>query len=439
MLPPTFPLPSALATLAWIRRPIQVMHYCRARFGHTFAIRLAGTGNVVLTADPESIKRIFTGDPHELRAGEVNVVLEPLVGSNSVLLLDGAQHLAHRRLLLPPFHGERMRLYADDMQRATRAQMARWPQGEAFALREPMQAITLEVILRTVFGVDPEKLVALRSGLERMLAIADSPGAILTMLPTLRHDLPFSPWRRFLADRARNDAELFALIDRRRAETREGKTDILSMLIDAVDVDGRPLSNQELRDELVTLLVAGHETTATALAWAFERILATPEVYTRLRAELREREHGPEELTKLPYLDATVHESLRTRPVIPMVGRRLHAPFEVGGFQIPPGWVVAPSIYLTQQSPRLYSEPEKFSPERFLDKRPDPYTWFPFGGGIRRCLGMAFALVEMKIVLGTVLSEIDLTLAERPPVRTVRRAITFVPEGGTRVRARRAA
>ncbi len=440
MLPPGPSLPTALQTLLWIRRPIEVMRWCRARYGNPFALRLLGIGNVVLVSDPESIKQIFTGDPETHRAGEVNAVLGPIVGDNSVLLLDGARHLRHRRMLLPPFHGERMKLYGAQMQEITERNIDGWPKGEPFALRSHTQDITLEVILRTVFGVDQqEELRELRQRLERLLTIADSPLAIVGLIPGLRRDLPFSPWARFLRDRASADEEIYAVIARRRRAGTEGRSDVLSLLLDAVDVDDQHLEDVELRDELMTLLVAGHETTATALCWAFERILATPRVLDRLERELTQVTAGvfePEHLAQLPYLNATVHEVLRLRPVIPLVGRRLHAPITLGRFEIPKGWSVSPSIYLTHMNPALYDEPDEFRPERFLDQRPDPYAWFPFGGGLRRCLGMAFALQEMKIVMATILSRVHLELAESAPIPTVRRAVTFAPKGGTLVRSR---
>lgn len=440
LLPPGPKLPTAVQTLIWIRRPIEFMRFCRARYGDTYAMRIAGMGTVVLLSDPDSIKRVFTGDASDLRAGEVNAVLEPIVGQNSVLLLDGARHLRHRRLLLPPFHGERMRLYATQMQEATQRSLERWPRGEPFSLRPHTQDITLEVILRTVFGVDQgDEVGELRLRLERLLSIADSPLSVLAMVPSLRRDLPLTPWRRFVRDREAADREIFAVIARRRRAGTAGRDDVLSMLLEAVDVDGEHLSDVELRDELMTLLVAGHETTATALCWAFERLLGSPRVLERLQGEIDDVTGGrlePEHLGRLPYLDATIAEVLRIRPVIPMVGRRLHAPLTLERYQIPTGWVVSPSIYLTHMNPAVYDDPEELRPERFLDKRPDPYAWLPFGGGIRRCLGAAFAHYEMKVVMATILSRMELELAQRPPVPTVRRAITFSPREGTLVRAR---
>jgi cytochrome P450 len=437
-LPPGPPLPVAIQTLLWIRRPIPYMRWCRARYGSTFAIELPGTRKVVLLSEPGQIKQVFTGDPELLRAGEVNVILGPLVGEHSVLLLDGARHLRHRRMMLPPFHGERMRLYARTMQRVTERDIAAWPRTSPFSLRPRMQRVTLDIILATVFGAREGELVELRRRLEELLSIADSPAAMLALLPSTRLDWPLLPWRRFLRLRARADEAIYEILRRRRAANRPGD-DVLSLLLAAVDEDGHNLDDAELRDELMTLLVAGHETTATAICWAFERILDNPPVLERLLAELREVTAGqrltPEHLPRLEFLEATIHEALRCRPVIPLVGRRLHAPLSLGDYELPAGWIVAPSVYLTHHHPGVYADADAFRPERFLGKRPDPYAWLPFGGGIRRCLGMAFALYEMKVVMATILGSRRLELAQRAPVPTVRRAITFSPERGTVVRA----
>ncbi len=434
----------AIQTVAWVGRPIPFMNWCHKHWGDVIRLKLQPM-DVVLVSDPDTIRRVFTGDADEFRAGEVNVILEPLVGSHSVLLLDGAEHMRHRKLLLPAFHGERMRLYAQTMQEITERTVGEWGDGETIALHPHMQSITLEVILRTVFGVDEGAgLVELRDQLRRVLGVVDSPASSFLLVPAFRRKLgPWAPWDRFVAELERANALIYREIARRRASSASSaeRSDMLSMLLEARDEAGAPLSDVELRDELVTALVAGHETTATALSWAFERILATPEVYARVREELSAVLGGgpllAEHLGRLEYLDATIKEVLRLRPVIPMVGRKLHAPLRIGEWEIPPGFAVAPSIYLTHRRPDVYPDPEAFRPERFLGKRPDPYSWLPFGGGVRRCLGMAFALYEMKVVMATVLARVSLELAQPAPIRTVRRAITFSPEGGTRVRTRR--
>jgi cytochrome P450 family 110 len=431
--------------LLWLRRPIPLLEFCQRRFGDLFTLRVP-VGNLVLVSDPACIKPIFTGDPELFRAGEVNLILEPVLGENSVLTLDGKAHLRQRKLMLPPFHGERMRLYGATMQKITEANIATWPEGRVFALHEHAQQITLEVILRTVFGVDERaKVEALRAALTRLMGMAGSVRAAFLLVPVLRRDLgPFTPYRRFRDNLAAADALVHAQIAQRRAQAKDPavrRDDVLSLLLQARDEDGQPLGDDELRDELMTLLIAGHETTATALCWAFECVLSTPRVHAQLRAELDAvlagGALGPEHLPRLEYLEATIAEALRLRPVVPLVGRKLRAPFRLKDYLLPPGTMVAPSIYLTHRRPDLYPSPSEFRPERFLGTRPDPYGWFPFGGGIRRCLGMAFALYELKVMLATILSRVDLELCQAAPARVVRRAITFAPEHGTRIRVRR--
>lgn len=441
-LPPGPKLPPPLLTLAWIRRPIPTLLECQRRYGSLFTMQIGAIGTAVLASEPEHIRRIFTGDPDQMHAGEANIVLRPLVGDCSVLLLDGAEHLRHRRLILPPFHGERMRLYGATMQSVAERTLAGWVEGEPLRLHAYAQSITLEVIMRTVFGLsDGPELDDLADALRRLLSRAESRASQLAMLPALQHDWgAWSPYGRFLRDRTRADDLIYHAIARRR-RARGQRDDVLALLLAAVDEQGRSLGDVELRDELMTLLVAGHETTATALCWLVERVLAHPDVHARILSELEEvlggSRLGPEHFARLSYLDATIREALRTRPVIPMVGRKLTAPLSLGGYELPAGVVVAPSIYLTHRNPELYPDPEAFRPERFLGARIDPYAWLPFGGGIRRCLGMSFALYELKVVAATLFSEMRLELAQATPVRTVRRSITFAPEHGTRIVARR--
>jgi cytochrome P450 len=440
-LPPGLPLPTAVQTLLWIRKPVDFMERCRRRYGPTFTIRLP-PAPMVLVSEPEAIRTVFTAKADEMHAGEVNRIIRVLVGDNSVLLLDGAEHMRQRKLLLPPFHGERMRHYGATMVDITERDLSLWPAGEPFSLHPHTQEITLEVILRTVFGVtEGAGLTKLRDALKRMLARAENRAATLLMLYLSEHPDAEQrlPWSLLVRERNRVDRFLYEQIAERRADPRApDRKDVLSMLLGARDDEGQGMTDAELRDELITALAAGHETTATALAWAVERILSHPGVHDRLRDEVRGTTNGaganPDTLAALPYLDATIKEVLRLRPVLPLVGRVLKKPFRIGGFDLPEGTTVAPCIYLAQRNPDVYREPDEFRPERFLGVQPDPYSWLPFGGGIRRCIGAAFALYEMKIVLGTILSRVDLELAQAGPSRVVRRAITFWPEHGTRVR-----
>ena len=447
-LPPSFPLPAPLQTLFWIRRPTSFMELCQRRYGNAFLLKLLPF-EMSLFSDPESIRTLFAAKSDEMHAGEVNRILRVVVGESSLLLLDGAEHMRHRRLLMPSFHGERMRFYGETMAAITRDQMAGWREGEAFALHDHTQEITLQIILRTVFGADEgEELQTLSKQIKHMLAPAEHRISLPIMIymsthPALETRAPFK-W--LLKRREDTDRLLYRQIaDRRRdaggaSERLAERKDVLAMLMQARDEDGERMTDRELRDELMTALAAGHETTATALAWAFERILSTPAVYTRLREELDAiggSAAAPERIAALPYLDATIKEVLRLRPVIPVVGRVLRETTTLSGYELPAGTVVGACIYLAHRNPDVYPEPEAFRPERFLDNPPDPVSWLPFGGGIRRCIGAQFATYEMKIVLATMLASCDFELAQKTPARTSRRAITFWPEGGTRVRITR--
>jgi len=437
--PPEPPLPASIQTLFWIRRPVLFMQWCRHRYGPTFVIRLPPF-KLVTFSDPESIRTIFAAKGDEMHAGGVNRILRVLVGDSSVLLLDGPEHIRQRKLLLPSFHGERMRHYGATMQEITRRTIAGWPDGVAFSIHPHTQDITLQIILRTVFGAeDGSQLAELSDQIKRMLADAESRVVLLPVLYLSAHPEVEArqPWKWLLRARNRADETLYRQIALRRVDGPRGRQDILSMLLEARDEAGEPMTDRELRDELMTALAAGHETTATALAWAFERILSHPHVYARLKSEVREAggiDAEPEKLATLAYLDATIKEVMRLRPVIPLVGRVLQKPFRLGGYDLAAGSTVAANIFLAQRNPDVYPEPEAFRPERFLDVQPDPASWLPFGGGIRRCIGASFALYEMKVVLGTILAHCDLEIAQPTPARIVRRAITFWPEGGTRVR-----
>ena len=442
-LPPSLPLPAPLQTLFWIRRPTDFMELCQRRYGHAFQLKLLPFG-FSMFSDPESIRTLFAAKVDEMHAGEVNRILRVVVGESSVLLLDGPEHMRHRKLLLPSFHGERMRFYGETMAAITRVAIASWREDEAFSLHPHTQEITLQIILRTVFGADEgEELQTLSRQIKHMLAPAEHRISLPIMIymsthPSLETRAPFK-W--LLQRREATDRLLYRQIaDRRRDPGARERQDVLAMLMHARDEHGEPLTDRELRDELMTALAAGHETTATALAWAFERILSTPGVYAKLREELAAiggESAAPEKIAALPYLDATIKEVLRLRPVIPVVGRVLREPTTLGGYELPAGTAVGACIYLAHRNPDVYPEPEAFRPERFLNAPPDPVSWLPFGGGIRRCIGAQFATYEMKIVLGTMLASCNFELAQNTPARTFRRAITFWPEGGTRVRITR--
>jgi cytochrome P450 len=430
-LPPGPSMAPARQVAAWIFRPEALMERAHRERGDVFTLHLP-LGPVVAVADPALVKEVFTGDSETLRAGEGNRPLEPLVGPGSLLLLDGARHLRRRRLVLPPFHGERLQGYAEDMVAITRADVATWPRDEAIALEPHLRAITLAIIVRVVFGIeDAARAARLRDLIPRLLP--DGGWATLLLLPAFRRDLgPRSPWRRFLAARAAVDALLYDEIAARRADPDlAARTDILSLLLQARDEDGAPLTDHELRDELMTLLMAGHETTASALAWAFVLLHQHPEALARATAEARDTPvtgSGPS------FIDAVGTETLRLKPPLPLAVRRTTAPVTLGEHHLPAGVRIAPTIFLVNRRADLYPDPLAFRPERFLQRGPETYAWLPFGGGIRRCVGAAFAQLELRTVLRTVLAAVDVGWVGRvpPPERTRRRAIVLAPAHGAR-------
>jgi len=423
-------MPGLLQSFGLLTRPLPFLQRCRRRYGDVFTIRAAPYGTMVYLADPALVKTVFTGSPETFHTGEVRAVLAPVLGHHSLLLLDEDEHLAHRRLLLPPFHGERMRDYGAMMEEVAERRIAAWPADREFPSLPSMQAITLEVIMRAVFGFDDaERRERIGGPLRRLLDMVASRPRVLAMALTAGRNGTLSPWRRFAAQRERADVLLHEEIAaRRRDPDGAAGDDIFSLLLAARDPDGRPLSDSELRDELMTLLLAGHETTATALAWTFERLTREPAVLDRLIAA---EAAGDDD-----YLDAVIKETLRLRPVVPAVVRRLQGPMEIGGWELDAGVNIAPSIYLLHRHPDLYPAPLEYRPERFLDDPPGTYEWIPFGGGVRRCLGASFAVFEMKIVIRAVLAA--RRLRPRPGARpegVTRRAITFAPTRGGRIRA----
>ena len=424
-LPPGPRTPTALQSIGWWSRPTAYMERCRARYGKRFTIRLLDQSPFVILSDPDEIKQVFTAPPDVLHPGEGARILEPVIGANSVILLDEDPHMRQRKLLLPAFHGEKMQRLSGLMGELAEREVASWPTGEPIPLHGRLQRLTLEVILRAVFGLQRgAQLDELRDLMTEVLAFGESP---LSLLP---------PAQRLLAGRgpvgrmervgARADALIYALIEERRQDSGDGE-DVLSMLLGARDEDGEPMSPAELRDELVTALVAGHETTASQLAWALERIAREPGVQRRLHEEL---DDGSDDA----YLTATINEILRRRPVVPNAEPRLvKQPVQIGDIEYQPGVVLFASAYLVHHDAAIYPDPYAFRPERFLDQTPGTYTWIPFGGGRRRCLGASFALLEMKIVLRTALARYELRSTGGPPEITRRRGITFSPSGGSRV------
>jgi len=396
-----------------------MLSQCAARFGETFTLRIVHEGTWVVLSNPEHVKQVFTGDPRVFHAGEGNQILLPVLGEHSVLLLDEKAHMEQRKLLLPPFHGKRMQRYGELMAAIAGEEIDRWPTGEPYRLRPRMQAITLEIILRAVFGVEEgERLEALRDELRKLLDMLTQPQMLLFPIFMGPERLArFGPFQRM---HARVDELIFEEIaERRRASDLDRREDILSMLVQARHEDDSPMSDRELRDELLTLLTAGHETTATALSWAVERLIRHPDKLRRLAEEVRAGEKE--------YLEAVVTETLRLRPVISIVARRLREPVEIGGWRLPAGVTLTPSIYLVHRRPDVYPNPERFEPERFVGNPPGTYTWIPFGGGIRRCIGGSFAHFEMQVVLSELVKRRNLEPSRPEPEPNLRRAITETP------------
>ncbi|HEY8039481.1 MAG TPA: cytochrome P450 [Polyangiaceae bacterium] len=428
-LPPGPSLPPAIQVLRWMRVPFNVLEDGQARFGDAFTMRLPGlVSGVVVVSDPLAVKDVFGLGPDQGHAGKANFVLKPLLGEHSLLLLDGAEHIRQRKMILPAFHGERMHAYGRAMIDMTHESIDRWPLGTRFAVHTPMQSITLQVILRTVFGLEEgPRFTELADLLRRTLDVGSHP---ILLMPFMQRDLgPLSPWGRFLRTAAKASDILRAEIRAGRAKGTAGRQDVLAMMLDARDEHGEPLSEDEVHDELVTLLVAGHETTATALAWTLRWLLPDRGLVGRLKEEIAGAGGDPLRIAKLELLDATVKESLRLQPVVPQVGRVLMEPTKIGGLELPAGVFVSPSIYLVHRRPSLYPDPTRFRPERFLDFKPAAWEFLPFGGGLRKCVGAAFALYEMKMVLATMLPRVEMRLAT-DRVRPVRRAVTITPSDG---------
>jgi cytochrome P450 len=419
-LPPGPRLPRALQTVAWWNRTIPFLERCRRRYGRRFTVRLLQSPPFVYHSLPEHIKEIFTAPPEVLHPGEGAKLLEPVVGANSVILLDERAHLSQRKLMLPAFHGEKMQALSGLMREVADREVERWPRDEPVELHPRLQTLTLEIILRAVFGLEAgDRLDALRERLNRILDFGNSPASLLPVLQRGK------TWEEFVRGRSETDELIFATIDERRADGSADRDDVLAMLLDARHEDGTPMSPVELRDELMTLLVAGHETTASELAWAFEQLTRTPAVLDRLTQEI---DSGDDDA----YLTAAVQETLRRRPVLANAAPRLvKEPVELGGWRYEPGVCLLADAYSLHHDPELYPDPYAFRPERFLEEPPGTYTWIPFGGGRRRCLGASFAMLEMKIVLRAVLAQCRLSAA-LPREGARRRSITLSPREGAR-------
>jgi cytochrome P450 family 135 len=422
-LPPGPRMPSALQAVGWARRPYPFMKRCQERYGDVFTLRIMHSGTWVFLCDPEDVKKVFTAPAGSLGVALANPMLSPILGPRSVMLLEEPKHMTRRRLMLPPFHGKRMGADAEMMAEVTREAVRSWPSGEPFELWPHMQGITQDVIARSVFGPDDEgRLERLRELLHELTMALNDPGLLNTAAALGPRRASRS--RRFREAMAPVEAALLAEVDRRRRAGENGRRDIVSILIEARYEDGSAMGEDELRDELMTLLTDGP--TSSSLAWVFERLLRHPEKLRRLQDEVLA---GDEDT----YMDAVVKETLRLCPPVPVVVRRLLEPMELGGYRLPAGTTVAPCVYLIHRNEEIYPNPRHFLPERFLERPPGTYTWIPFGGGTRRCLAASYAELEMKRVLRTVLSEVDLHPVDSDSERARRSAISFSPDKRGRV------
>ena len=428
-LPPSFALPRALQTLRFSIRQIEFVFRARRELGDVFLLRGVIDDDIeAITCHPDHVRSLFTAKPEDAPSLTGESPLRPIVGPNSVLTAVGPRHMRQRKLLLPPFHGEAVERYTAMIAEAADREIDSWPIGTPFALAPRMQAITLDVIMAGIFGIEgtpaqgtPE--YGLRQTIRRAVNLSTRPEAQLFELLNLGSDEPVGPTRLFLSQL---DRHMYAVIEARRAGA-EQRTDILSLLLEAETEDGERLTDQELRDELLTLVLAGHETTANSLAWAFERLLRQPAAYDRLR-DVARSDDDPD-----GYLEATIHETMRSRPVIPIIGRRVTVPWQLGEYRMPADSSILMSILLLHHRDDVYPDPFTFRPERFVGRKPGTYTWIPFGGGIRRCLGAALAMAEQRVVLGAIARRTDLEAPDPRPEHARHRNVTMIPAGGARV------
>ncbi|BAY10583.1 cytochrome P450 [Calothrix sp. NIES-2098] len=426
-----------LQTIKIILQPLENLERLRERYGDIFYSKFNSFPPQLIISDTQAIQQIFTADPKLFDSGSGNQIVQPLVGTNSLILLDGDRHTQQRKLLMPPFHGERMRAYGQIIREITEQVISQWKIGQPFVARASMQDISLQVILRSVFGLkEGERYQHIKQILIAFLNTFNHPlSATLLFFKSLQKDLgAWSPWGKFVRRRQELDRLVYQEINERREQGKTDGEDILSLLMSARDEAGQPMSDVELRDELMTMLFAGHETTAIALAWALYWIHYLPEVREKLLQELNSIDIAnadPMAIAQLPYLNAVCSETLRIYPVVFFcLPRILKKDMQLMGYDVPKGMYLSICTYLTHQRPDIYPEPKRFKPERFLERQFSPYEFLPFGGANRRCIGAAFAMFEMKLVLATILSHYSLELLDKVPLQPVRRGIVFAPPGG---------
>jgi cytochrome P450 family 135 len=431
-LPPGRRLPAAILAVLLYRHGVRFLRACRRRYGRIFTLRIPSMGTSVYLADPADIKTVFAGDPSVFHAGEANSMLSGLLGDSSVLVVDEDVHRERRRLMMPAFHRDIVARQAGLMAEIAAANVACWPVGRSFAAAPKMSEITLEVILRTVIGAtDPARLAALRQVMPRVLKF----GLLETLAlakPSLQR---YRPWRGMRRRLAAADDLLYAEIADHRADPELAtRTDTLAMLVRADGQAGHAMTDRELRDQLMTLLLAGHDTTATALSWALERLTRHPAVLAKAARAARSSSAGDPAGDE--YLDALVKETLRIRPVVFDLGRVLTKPVELGGYRLPAGTMLAPSIGLVHESADLYPDPDRFDPDRMLGASLSPTTWLPFGGGNRRCLGAGFAMLEMRVVLREILLRAELRTTSAAGEHAKMKHVILVPHRGAQIHVR---
>ncbi len=433
-------IPFFLRRMKFVFQPLQYLKDFAQAYGDCFTVWGRDGTPIIYFSQPQALEAIFTADPSHFEAGRGNRGLKFLLGENSLVLLDGDRHLRQRQLLAPPFHGDRMRTYGNSIREIAYEVSDKWQVDKPFNIRESMQEISLRVILRVVFGLDaPKDLEQLRQLISSLLEFMGSPLMSLSFFfPFLRTDYgAWSPWGKVVRLQQRIDELVYALIKQRRTESGQNRQDILSLMISARDADGEGMTDAELHDELMTLLIAGHETTASALIWSFYWVDRLPKVRDRLMEELQSANNNPTTIAKLPYLTAVCQETLRIHPIIASAFPRIvKSPMEITGYTIPPGSVIIPTIYLAHHREEVYPQPHAFKPERFLERQFSPYEFLPFGGGNRRCIGMAFAQYEMKLVLATILSRFQLSMVNKRPVKPVRRGLTMAAPAGMKMVAK---
>jgi cytochrome P450 len=430
--PPALQRPRLVQTLTFGATPMRFSLEARRRFGDVWQIKILSRDQpFVVTSHPDHVESLFKAKPDQAETLTSESPLRPILGPNSVLIMVGARHMRERKLLLPPFHGTAVQRYVEQIKRIAEAEIESWPVGRPFALAPRMQAVTLDVIMGGIFGVQgtpapgtPE--YRMKETFRKLLRMTAQPLWQLVEIYNLGHQEPRGLMKATLKP---VDRMLYrAIRERRAADDGAERPDIMSLLLQTRDEAGQPLSDEHIRDELISLVLAGHETTANSLAWTFERLVHNPEAYDRLRELVRSDEDGAE-----AYVEATVYEGMRVRPVIPMVARKVKVPWQLGEYVVPSRTPVAISIVALHHREDVYPDPFAFRPERFVSQKPGTYTWIPFGGGTRRCLGASLAMAEQQVVLRAIARRTDLRAAGARPEHPRQRNVTMIPSKGGRV------